>query len=430
MKKLLLGLFVLFFTAAFVFAGGGQQASADGDIKLRIMTRWSDDAPMSVYWRNMVADWNNQKNGITLIDESLSDETAYFDKLRSSIATGNQPDIFIEYGGSRIQDYVDAGILLDIQPYLDADPTWRDSFLNDVFDKWHFANKAGTYGVPAQFYSVFLFYNKKMLADAGFTAPPTTIDEWRTMCEAMVAKGIQPMSLGERDIFRGGHLLNNFVMKNYGAQGVTNLANRSMNYDDPRMTGLYSVIKEFNDKGYFGQNAVGVTVETADAEFLTNKVAMYFQGSWYLPQVAASYEGDISNVGVAPFPYGNAAYKDSWQGGAADGYSISNRPATNEAAMKVVKYFTSPEFFAGMEAYCKGGLYVSKFDTKPGVVLDSPTVEGKALLVNAKEFRDDIQVYDPESHMLDTVRSAVQGLFIGNSPEQVGREIVGRQQIK
>ena len=430
MKRIIILLLGLVLVGTLVFAGGSKASSSSGDIRIRMMTRWSDDAPLSRFWRSKVADWNNQKNGITIIDESASDEAAYLDKLRSSIATGNQPEIFIEYCGSRIQDYVEAGILLDVQPYLDADPAWRDSFLNDLSGKWHFASRPGTYGVPCQFYAVFLFYNKQMLANVGINNPPSTLDEWRTACDALLAKGVQPMSLGEKDNWRAGHFLNNLVMKSFGAQGVADIANRKMNYDDPRMINLYRIIKEFNDKGYWGPNAVGVNVETEDSDFLTNKVAMHFQGSWFIPQIAADYQGDISNIGVAPFPYINASFKESYQGGTAEAFSISNRSATNEAAMKVVKYFTSPQYYAELEAFCKGGLYVSKFDTLPGVAIDPITTAAKALLVSAKEFRDDIQTYDPESHMLDTARSAIQGLFIGRTPEQVAQEIVSKEQVR
>jgi ABC-type glycerol-3-phosphate transport system substrate-binding protein len=431
MKKTVLCSLVLIFTSALVFGGGSKSpGSAGGDTTIRIMTRWSDDAPLSKYWRGKIQEWNNQKNGITIIDESLSDEAAFLDKLRSSIASGTQPEIFIEYGGSRIQDYVEAGILLDVQPYLDADAAWRGSFLNDLFDKWHFTTRPGTYGVPCQFYSVFLYYNKKILAEAGFSNPPATLDEWRAVCDALLAKGRQPMSLGAKDNWRAGHFLNNLVMKSFGAKGASDIARRAMNYDDPRMINLYRIIKEFNDKGYWGPNAIGVGNDTEDSDFLANKTALRFQGSWFIPQLVADYQGDISNIGIAPFPYLNAAYRDSWQGGTAEAYSISNRKATNDAAIQVVKYLTSPEYYAGAEAYCKGGMYVSRFNTQPGVTIDPITRAAKALLANAKEFRDDIQTYDPESHMLDTVRSALQGLFIGSTPEQVGREIVNKEQVR
>lgn len=407
-------------------AGGGKAE----DVQIRIMTRWSDESPFSVYFRDKVKEFNEMDNGITIVDESLSDEAAYLDKLRSSIASGNQPEIFIEYGGSRIQDYVEAGILLDMQPYLDADPDWEGSFLDDLFDKWHFESTPGTYGVPTQFYAVMLYYNKSVLAEHGFDTPPETMDELREMCQTMLDAGQQPMSLGEKDIWRGGHLLNNLVIKSYGAQGVTDIASRTMNYDDPRMVELYEMIQEFNDKGFFGPNAVGVDSNTEDSDFLTNKVPLKFQGTWFLPQVAADYEGDISNIGVARFPYINAEFKDSWQGGAAEAFSISNRPETNEAAVEVVKYLTSKEYWAGAEAYCKGGVYVCNFDSLPDAEISPLVTEAKDLLAEAKEFRDDIQTYDPESNMMDVARAALQGLFIGNTPQQCGDEIVSKQQIK
>ena len=411
-------------------AGASGDGGSAGDTTIRIMTRWSDDAPFSVYFRNQIAEFNNSGRGITIVDESLSEEAAYLDKLRTSIATGNQPEIFIEYGGSRIIDYVEAGILLDFQPYLDADPEWRDSFLDDLFDKWHFDEYPGTFGIPCQFYAVLLFYNKELLAANGFDGPPESLDEWRHMNQTMLDNGQQPMTLGERDVWRGGHFLNNLVMKGFGAQGVTDIANRTMNYDDPGMIELLAIIKEFNDSGFFGPNAVGVDVNTEDTDFLTNKTALRFIGTWFIPQVVADYEGDINNIGVARFPYINQQFRNSWQGGTAESYSISDRPETNGQAVEVVKFLTSPEFFAGAEAFCQGGVYVSRFETLSGVEIDPLTTATKALLLEATEFRDDIQTYDPESHMMDTVRNAIQGLFIGNSPEQVAQEIVSRQQVR
>jgi hypothetical protein len=98
--------------------------------------------------------------------------------------------------------------------------------------------------------------------------------------------------------------------------------------------------------------------------------------------------------------------------------------------MRVIKFFTDTNYYAGLEAYQKGGLYVSKFNTQAGVSIDPLTTAAKALLVSAREFRSDIQNYDPESHMMDTVRSALQGLFIGRTPEQVAQDIVSRQRVR
>ena len=46
------------------------------------------------------------------------------------------------------------------------------------------------YAVPWINDTKFLFYNKKMLADAGFSAPPTTWDELVAQAKAIKDKGV------------------------------------------------------------------------------------------------------------------------------------------------------------------------------------------------------------------------------------------------
>ena len=41
---------------------GGASASS-GNINIRIMTRWSDDSPFSVYWREQVKKFNESGKG-------------------------------------------------------------------------------------------------------------------------------------------------------------------------------------------------------------------------------------------------------------------------------------------------------------------------------------------------------------------------------
>lgn len=45
-------------------------------------------------------------------------------------------NVFYDFGGSRDLDYVAAGAILDLEPYLEADPQWRDRFL-DYWSRAH-----------------------------------------------------------------------------------------------------------------------------------------------------------------------------------------------------------------------------------------------------------------------------------------------------
>ena len=45
-------------------------------------------------------------------------------------------------------------------------------------------------------------------------------------------------------------------------------------------------------------------------------------------------------------------------------------------------------------------------------------------MAGTEETRSDLQNYDSQAHMINTVRSALQGLAMGNSVDQVGEEII------
>jgi multiple sugar transport system substrate-binding protein len=102
-----------------------------------------------------------------------------------------------QVGGSGIYDtvlmdtiwpaeFAHAGIVLDLTAKLPAD------FTSNVFQsalaggeyQGHF------YGVPWLNDTEFLFYNKAMLAKAGFTTPPKTWDELLTQARALKQQGI------------------------------------------------------------------------------------------------------------------------------------------------------------------------------------------------------------------------------------------------
>ena len=58
------------------------------------------------------------------------------------------------------------------------------------------------------------------------------------------------------------------------------------------------------------------------------------------------------------------------------------------------------------------------------------TVKVKEIVGEATVFRGDMQEVDPETHMLNTVRTALQGLFVDSSPEDCGKEIVSLEEVK
>lgn len=425
MKKILMSIVALCVACFAIFAAGTKDSGKDDNkpIVIRLSSRWGGEDALAVYFRQKIAEFNAQNNGITIVGDHVTEEKAYFDKLGSQFASGTQPEIFIEYGGTRLKDYVESGVLLDLTPYLDADPQWKNSFL-PLFEKWTFSNPKGVYGVPVMLYAIVLYCNQNLLTQHGLSVP-ANFTELENACATLVKNGVSPFLLGEKNNFRAGHLLNNLVLKTYGPDAVTRLANRSLKYDSPEMLNLYAKIKEFNDKGYFGKNAIGVDNNGEKAAFLSGQTAFRYDGAWFVSDVASSSIG--KNVKIVAFPSINQKYAGAFQGGAGQGFSITKKDArTNEAAVKVVKFLTSQDYYAGLEKACSGGIYPVKFTSLKDTSINDLTVQVKSVIANATAYKDDIQNYDSETHMLNTVRTALQGLFIGETPEQVGANIVQR----
>ncbi|MBU3874659.1 extracellular solute-binding protein [Faecalicatena sp. AGMB00832] len=398
------------------------------EIEIRLTSRWGGEETLSQYFNSKIDEFNKMDNGIKIVADNVTDEQQYFDKLSSQFGAGTQPNVFINYGGTGIKDYIEGGVLLDLEPYFAEDPEWKDSFM-PLFTNWQDGD--ATYGVPVMLYQILLYYNKDILSANNLEAPET-IEDLEKVCDALVAAGVTPFQLGEGTNFRAGHLLNNLCYKAYGGDICDKLASREINYDSKEMTDMYAIIKKWNEKGYFGENPVSVDNNGEKAAFLSGKSAFRYDGAWFVGEIPGTdVEGSVD---VTAFPYfaGKEDLKTNVQGGSGQGFSItdSGDEKINDAAVEVVKFLTSQDYYAGLEKASNGGIYPVKFESDPETKIDDMTVKVKEIVAEATVFRGDMQEVDPETHMLNTVRTALQGLFVDSTPEACGKEIVSLEEEK
>lgn len=398
------------------------------DIEIQLTSRWGGEETLSKYFNSKIDEFNSLDNGITIVADNVTDEQQYFDKLSSQFGAGTQPNVFINYGGTSIKDYIDGNVLLDLEPYFEEDKEWKDSFM-PLFDNWQDGD--ATYGVPVMLYQILLYYNQDILSANGIEAPET-IEDLETACDKLVAAGVVPFQLGESSNFRAGHLLNNLCYKEYGGEIADKLASREINYDSKEMTDMYAIIKAWDEKGYFGDNPVSVDNNGEKAAFLSGQSAFRYDGAWFVGEITGT---DVDgSVDVTAFPYfkDQPDYKTNVQGGSGQGFSItdSKDEDINNAAVEVVKYLTSQDYYAGLEKESNGGIYPVKFDSDPETKIDDMTIKIKDIVDQGTVFKGDMQEVDPETHMLNTVRTALQGLFVDGTPETCGEEIVSAEEVK
>lgn len=113
-------------TGSAVFAKGDTNYDVDNmdfeNVELRVAFRFnngSDTDGQAKWYYKALDEFNKENEGkIHVTDESISTESDYEEKLTTDFASGNVPNAFLQYGGSRTREYVDAGYILDLTPYF------------------------------------------------------------------------------------------------------------------------------------------------------------------------------------------------------------------------------------------------------------------------------------------------------------------------
>ena len=182
------------------------------------------------------------------------------------------------------------------------------------------------------------------------------------------------------------------------------------------------MIKDATDKGYLGTNLLGNDDGQERSIFNTGGSAFLFMGTWFCAEDHTGLElFDNQKIHAMRFPYVNADYEFDDMGGGNEAYYVVDTGDADEVAASVLfmKYMTSEDvvntFYEGYPAPMSVNV-----TTEAG---DYLTKEANDVISGTKEVRGDIENYDSATHMINTVRQALQGIAMGNSVDEVGKTI-------
>lgn len=172
--SLLLLVFVLVF--ATVVPGVAEEAKPE---KLTIIADLDGKAAEEAYAKSFT-----EKYGIEI--ELIS--PAYYDthdKIVTTVLGGGECDIF-QTDSVWLMDFVEAGITVSLNDYMTDE--FKSSLMGCFTDA--LAVNGVYYTIPTAPNAMWLYYNKDMLAEAGYDAPPATWDELFEMSQKMVDMGL------------------------------------------------------------------------------------------------------------------------------------------------------------------------------------------------------------------------------------------------
>jgi len=277
--------------------------------------------------------------GITVTAVSAQDA----DKVTQSIRGGNPPDVALSFNANSVGAWCSTGAFQDLGPWIKRDNVDLEQIPAAVRSYTEFRGKRCTMPLLADTYA--LYYNKKLLADAGYNAPPKTMSELAEMTKKLTKRSAD----GKIDVagfvpFLGTyqsvaeHFTPSFGAKWLKPDGTANFA------DDPAFIAMLNWQKSQVD--WFGADNMtrfqaGLGDEwSAQHAFETGKIAMMVDGEWRTSFIKNN--GNKVDYGTAPMPA--ADNRSDLYGAGAIGGNIIGVPKGAEhpdAAWKLVKFLST-----------------------------------------------------------------------------------------
>jgi ABC-type glycerol-3-phosphate transport system substrate-binding protein len=221
-------------------------------------------------------------------------------KLQAAFTAHQVPDLMLIYSGGYTTPYIPS--LLKLNDHIDANSGMYSSISNWDLSCANLAcdnGKGDIYGIPIDFGSYGLFYNKALFSQAGIAAPPTTYDELLADCKIFKSKGIIPLAYGDRD----GYSTDNWVTYNYVSYfdtgDVAKLNDGSMSYSDPKVVDPLKALVQFREQGCVNPDASTRENASANTYFTSGKAAMVQMYPFVIPDFEKALK---DNLGVAPLP--------------------------------------------------------------------------------------------------------------------------------
>ena len=286
----------------------------------------------------LIKDFESKNPNITVNAQYIGNYNDLFQKIQTSIAGGQAPDIAVAYE-NQVAEYQAAGAVIPLEDYVKSkNYGLTQADYNDILSAYRYDNiypniKNGLYSFPFTKSVLVMYYNADALKAAGASGPPTTWDEFHKDALASTKNGMKGYAISiDASLFDmmvpsfGGQIMNDTQTKytfnsDAGAQALSLL--ESMVKDGS----AYQIAKQFDDQNDFGSGKAEFTLSSsAGLSFYKQAVDQGAKFTW--------------GVAVPPHGAGQQPVTDAY---GANVTVFKSTPEKQLAAWLFVKYFTSKE---------------------------------------------------------------------------------------
>ncbi|MEH7086024.1 extracellular solute-binding protein [Neobacillus drentensis] len=411
-------LFAVLLVFALILTGCSSSSSTNeesGKVVLKFLHKWPQPE-YAPYFEEVVKAFEKENPDIKIKMEAIADEPIK-DKLRVVLGGKEVPDIMFSWSGEFARKFVRADTALDLTPYLNEDPAWKNSFIPASLQP--FTSNEKNYGIPLRFNGKFFVYNKKIF-DKYQLQPPTTWDEFLQVLDTLKKGGETPIILGNQSPWAAIHYLTGLNQKMV-AQDVRmkDYNPKTGEFTDPGYVTAMHMLADLNKKGYFMKNVNSSSHDMGQQLFAAGKGAIFYVELEEFQTIENNMKG---NWGFFPMPsIADGKGSQSFITGAPDGFIVSSKTKHPKEAIKFLKFLTSKD--NALKLVKQIG-WPSPIDgaTNPDTALKE-VAEGVDYMKKAEGMAEWLDT-DVHAKVADVYLSNIQLLLDGSkTPEEIIKEV-------
>lgn len=428
MKKKMLVILMVVLATILTACGGSNDANGneDGKVKIRMLTRMAGTSTQAQIYKDIIKEFEAKHSDVVVVDESQGDESAFNNKLKTDLASGTLPNIFRVQGVANLNEYIESGLLMDMDPILKEDPAWGEHFTEGALKYYQVPGHEGTYGIPMESGLIGVYYNEELLKKAGVSEFPETWSELTAAIKKLKGIDVTPIALGAKATYMAGHLHNQIFYKWMGTEAAKKLGTRELKWTDPDVVKTLEYVDELNKLDAFGQSAAGISDEIAVADFLEGKAAMIITGPWNIGKFTNTSETEYADsIKLAKFPYFDEKpeFKDEDMQ-IISPYMVNGKleGKEKEYTIELLKMLTSAEAAKRFAEEAQFLIPRSDIDIDESKVSDL-FLHNIELGSTSTGIAVDVFDFDPLPSMQDRTRNSIVSILIGGKAKDAAKEI-------
>jgi raffinose/stachyose/melibiose transport system substrate-binding protein len=296
--------------------------------------------------------------------------------LQQLLAGRNAPDIYFEWTGERLRTRLNDGYAADISDAFKTGPL-AGLFDDATLAQYTIDNKVVMVPYSADVTNV-LWYNKKILADAG-VQPPGTWADLLAACDTLRAKNIVPIASGNKDLWPAGNWLGHMASRVIGEDVYAQTLSGTGRFSTPEWEAAFGHIKELVDHKCVNDTANSIDDNAGAQLFFQEKAAMHPIGSWLVSWAldeAPDLDFDYVNLPAIPDGKGN----QNSVIGVATGYVINAKSPKQREALEFMALLNND---ANVKAFIKAEVTPLAKSASAGEKIDTRSAKLTKLLNEA-----------------------------------------------